>query len=513
MSRSAASSTIRPAQGHWLDEADRSLAPLDDRDFTPAQARHLLWRAGFGGTIDQVETLHRMGLQRAVQHLVDYQLTPDDAMPAFESDPDIIRPPTDEERALFRRARQTGDEKLQERVREIRRKQRRADRDQARDYAKWWVRRMIETPRPMQEKLVLLWHDHFATRYRNVNDSYKMIQQLALFRREANGNFGDLARGIVRDPAMLVFLNNNQNRARNPNENLARELMELFTLGEGHYTEHDIQQAARALTGYFVDDHDFAFRKNQHDDGVKTILGRRGAFDGESLVEVLLRQTACARFVAYKLYEAFVADLPDPDNVPDSAGVVIERLSQILRRENYELKPVLGVLLRSRHFHDAAVVGRRIKNPVEFVIGMNRSLTPPPRDANLMVQAMAEMGQQLLDPPNVSGWRSGRAWISTSTLFVRHNTAIYLITGSQPHRGGRIAMSAALDPASLLGDMTRPTPPAIVDRVVRLMLPRPLDPARRRMLLDFAEREKPASRDALVGLMLLVTTMPEFQMC
>jgi len=491
---------------------ETSLSPIRDAAFGFDQARHLLNRAGFGGTPRQVQALQQMGLEAAVAALVDYDDTPagPDARPDF--DPDIMKPLTDAQRQAYRAARKNEDEAALDKFREMRLQQRRADRQQMAELGRWWIGRMIATPRPLEEKLTLLWHNHFASSYRGVNDSWLMYRQNALLRQHAKGHFGNLAMGIVHDPAMLRYLNNNQNRKGRPNENLARELMELFTLGEGNYTERDIREGARALTGYTYHDNEFVFRENQHDDGEKTILGQTGHFDGDGFVKVLLRQKACARFVASKLYDHFVADVSAGES-PEHTQV-INQLARQLWREEYRMAPVLRTLLMSRHFYDPAIVNNRIKSPVQLVVGTVRMLATPPRDMQRLEGALRTMGQQLFAPPSVAGWDGGRQWINTSTLFARQNTCAYLITGQHNNYRNWTFEKMGYDPMPLIADLPSQTPEAVVDHLLGTLVGDAFIEKRRGPLIEMLNQHGGnVNGDSLVALLLLITALPEYQLC
>jgi uncharacterized protein (DUF1800 family) len=489
-----------------------SLESLDPRLFGYVEARHLLNRAGFGGTPQQVQALVDMGLQGAVDHLVDFHKVEPDA-PAERFDPDIMRPETAEERAQFRMARSEGNEEaFRERMRLIRAQRDNEDREQFERLGRWWLARMISTPRPLEEKLTLLWHSHFACNYRGVRDSYMLYQQNEFFRANAGGSFEALARGIIRDPAMLRFLNNDQNRRQKPNENLARELMELFTLGEGNYTEQDIKQGARALTGYTIEDHSFKYDTRNHDTGAKSILDQQGEFDGDDFVGILLRQKACSRFIARKLYRHFVADLDaEPDNL---TGQVLEKLADAFVKQKYHIGGTLKVLFKSRHFYDEAVMGNQVKSPAQLVAGSVRALGTPVRDMAILAGAMGVMGQKLFDPPSVAGWSGGQSWINTSTLLVRQNLCVYLLTGKLPYDNGWNREQIGYDPAVLVSESQMQSRGPLVDKLLLTLIGPRVAPARRAQLMDFlAARPDPIKSDTVLGLLLLVTAMPEYQLC
>jgi len=486
---------------------------LRDDAFDYWKAHHLMQRAGFGGTPDEVRELTSLGLDGAIARLVRFDGVP--AEPADGGfDPDIMQPISPEQRRAYRQAQQRGDEEAVSAFRRRRQQSQRADRQQLRAIRRWWLERLVGTPRPLEEKMTLFWHGHFATGYRAIEDSWHMERQIALFREHALGDFKRLTHRIIRDPAMLEYLNNDRNVARRPNENLARELMELFTLGEGHYTEDDIKAGARALTGYHFRDNDFAFNARQHDTGQKTILGQTDAYDGGGFVDLLLGHPACARFVALKLYRHFVADVSDDwDLLDSSTRHVVDQLAKLLRDEHYELKPVLTRLFKSRHFYDFGVVGKQIKSPVQVVVGTIHQTHAPLRNDRALATALRGMGQQLFEPPSVAGWSGGRSWINTSTLFMRQNTCAYLLTGTIPGRQFSRG-DVQYDPRPLLAGFEDRGAKAVVDGLCDAMLGHHVGADRREPLSRFMqEREKGVTADSLVALLLLITAMPEYQLC
>jgi len=487
-----------------------SLQPLAASKFGFEQAAHLLNRAGFGGTRQQIQALQRMGLNQAVDYLVDYQSISTSDLPEPNFDPDIMRPPTPEERQLQRQAR--NDDALRDRLRAEQLYRQELDSRQMTQIERWWLARMISTPRPLEEKLTLLWHGHFASHYRAVGDSYLMLQQNQFLRKNATGSFANLALGIVRDPAMIKFLNNNSNRKGRPNENLARELMELFTLGEGKYTEEDIKEGARALTGYTYNDNDFNFDQRSADMQPKTILGQTGPWDGEGFVRILLNRQDCSFFIASKLYRHFVADVDD--TFSDQAKSFITQLARILWTSRYQLKPALKAMFRSQTFYDPAIMGNQIKSPAQLLIGTVRLLGVDVSDVGLLSDAMSMMGQKLFNPPSVAGWYGGRSWINTSTLFVRQNLCTYLLSGKLPFRDGWSPERVPIDPESFIEGLENPTPARVVDHLLGVFCAAKLSDSRRETLVQYlSQRSSPTHRDALVGLMLLITALPEYQLC
>ncbi|MAE59980.1 MAG: hypothetical protein CMJ49_01335 [Planctomycetaceae bacterium] len=488
-----------------------SLNAISPRRFGFDQARHLLHRAGFGGTRQQIEALAEMGPGKAVDHLVDYERIELDGEDRPQIDPDVLRSPTPEERRRHKQARENEDEAELSKIRAIRNQRKAEDREQMKGLQEWWLRRIISTPRPLQEKLTLFWHGHFASNYPGCEDCFLLYQQNAMFRRHANGNFATLAHGIIRDPAMIVFLNNDRNRKSHPNENLARELMELFTLGEGMYSEDDIQEGARALTGYMRDDNVFQFRRRAHDDGHKELFGQRGNFDGEDFVRILLSRKACASFITYKLYRYFVSDLPD--GITRESKTVMQALANDLRRNKYALKPLLKKLFLSEHFYDAENVGSQVRSPVHLLAGTARALETPMRDFQTLGAVLRLMGQELFNPPNVAGWPGGRTWINTSTLFTRQNVATYLITGKSPYDDDWHHDDLEYDAMPLIEHLTERTPEAVVDALTAALVCPPRMAARRSELLRlFADHDNRISNDMLIGALCLITAMPEYQL-
>jgi uncharacterized protein (DUF1800 family) len=391
------------------------LRPLPEADFTIEAARHLLARAGFGGTVEEAQRLQRLGLDAAVAWFVDYEERPDvvgplELAPPPRIDREAMRNLTEEERrAAQNRLRQQDQQGFQ-------------------SVRRWWMDRMLRSRRPLEEKLTVFWHGHFTSSYREVRSGQLMLQQNELLRHHASGNFGDLLHEVSKDPAMLQYLNNNQNRRGRPNENYAREVMELFTLGIGNYTEEDIREGARALTGWTFQRQTgrFLFDRRQHDDGVKTIFGKSGRFDGDGFCDLILAHPACAPYVAGKLF-AFLAYDPAGDE-PELRA----RLGQLLRDTGYELKPLLRAILKSERFYSLRARGQQVKSPLELMVSTVRMLGVEPPPPELLLQGAGRLGQDLMAPPNVKGWEGGTAWITTATLLERNNLCGALVMAGLP---------------------------------------------------------------------------------
>lgn len=480
-----------------------SLDPIARSRFGVTEARRLLGRAAFGGTPDEIGGLVEMGPVAAVDHVLGFPVDPDDAdAPAR---PGVIREPTDAERRAARRARSARDEEALAQIRTQRQAMQRADRRQLAELQAWWLTRMISTAHPAREKLVLFWHGHFATSYRGQQNAYHLLLQNRLFRRLALGPFDRLLRSVIRDPALLAYLNNNVSHRRKPNENLARELLELFTLGEGNYTERDIKDGARALTGYTFRGDEFVFREDWHDGDTKAILGVRGSLDGDGFVSAILRQRQCARHIAQRLYRFYVADIAESfDEAPPWARPVIDGMADRIRRARYDLRPALRDLFLSEHFYEPRLEGSRIKSPAELIVGAARSLGVRPERPAALVRLMARMGQHLFLPPSVAGWDGGRAWINTATLVLRQNAAAFLMAREDVRRALPAARDAEAFSAALLARLLGP----VAD-------PQTPTGRRARAALDqfFSAHEGRLTRRSALGAAALVTALPEFQQC
>ena len=391
--------------------------PLAEDAWDYTKARHLLWRAGFGGTPEEVEELHAMGLRDAVAYLVDYRKQPEADIAFAIADPQPVEQVKLDRKALAKLTPEERKKLLQQQKKNATKNRKQNERQLYVELRGWWTKRMVESPRPLEEKLVLFWHGHFATGFRTVRNTRAMYLQNELFRKHAAGNFGQLLHGIVHDPAMLRYLDNDKNVKGRPNENLAREIMELFSMGEGNYTEQDIKEAARALTGYTIEGRTakFVFRDKVHDDGEKTIFGKTGNFDGDELVDLILEQPATAKFIAWKLFRFFAHEDPSEQTVG--------QLAQLLRDNDYELAPMLKSMFLSDEFYSSRSMGTQIKSPVQLVVGMLRSLGAEQPNSTALVTAATSMGQDIFQPPNVKGWDGGQTWINTNTVFARHNFA------------------------------------------------------------------------------------------
>ena len=385
-------------------------------------ARHLLARTGFGPTDAEVRTYARLSRTEAVESLLrDVRTTAVTPPPAFVSATEPLRAPrgenvTAEERRAFQ----------QRNVRE------------GVELRGWWMREMLATPSPLTERMTLFWHNHFVSSQQKVRFARLMYDQNAILRANALGRFDTLLHASAKAPAMLVYLDVAQSRRGQPNENFAREVMELFTMGEGHYTEQDIKEAARAFTGWSLnrDTGTYLFRPGLHDPGTKTVLGRTGRLDGDAVLDIILAQPETAEFVVTKLWREFVSPQPDPADV--------RRIAQDFRAHDYDLKVAMRGLLLSPAFWARENRGTLVKSPAEFVVGTLRQLDIAQAPAVPLAVATAGMGENLFAPPNVKGWPGGETWINSSTLLARKQFLDRLARGNDtPPAPTAMAMTGA----------------------------------------------------------------------
>lgn len=478
----------------------RRFQPSAQNPWDRVKAAHLLNRAGFGGAPDQVHRLAGMRFEAAVDELLDYESVQDAAFP--EVDFTAIR---EMFAALLRLRQARADERT---LREANNQIQRANREKFQQIREAWLRRMIQTRRPLQEKMVLFWHGFLVSGIPETRVAEHMAMQLELFRRMATGNFKDLILAVSRDPAMLSYLDNNSNRKGRPNENYARELMELFTMGIGNYTEADIKEAARAFTGWTFAGNEFVFQRNQHDDGMKTFLGRTGNLDGADIINIIFDQPATARWLPRRLFEFFGYQAPD---------AVVDELAGIFKR-GWDVKTVLRTIITSELFYSEKAVRAQIKSPVQLVVGAARATGAEVPEAALL-RAMDLMGQLLLYPPNVGGWPANKGWINTATILVRYNFSSLLLNGSMPGVGGRRQQAARVDHLIDAGRVK--TAGDVIDQLVDRFIQAPLDGRRRWGLLrafGTNREDTPFTMDGtrtaeqLRSAIHLIMSMPEYQL-
>jgi hypothetical protein len=414
-----------PGPANWKDD----LAPITGADWNYDRAAHLLSHAGFGGSPADIQKLTDLGFERAVRSLVHYESIPNPKMQPFvesglwdatltgfpESRPEATDRALKSGVSMGVDVKPAGNRPVQP-VSDRFFYWLRATMLETRRLGYWWANRMVQTTHPLEQKMALLWHGHFATHENKVRDYRKMMQQIDLFERGATGNLRDLTIRVAQNPAMLYFLDAQYNVKGAPNENFAREVMELFTMGVGNYSENDVRECARAFTGWYFDNLAFKVDPEKHDNGAKTFLGRTGNFDGVDVINIIFEQPVTAEYLAAKIYRFLVRDELSPE--------LRKKLGAVLRANNYELKPLLTAILSSKDFYSQASYGGHIKGPVEHLIAMMKHLgvdgVPGVPDFN---QSTIAMGQHLLNPPSVAGWAGGKAWITPGLLIARGNVA------------------------------------------------------------------------------------------
>ena len=449
-------------------------------DAVYADAAHLLRRAGFGPTPSEITQAVKMGLPAATDALLHPQAVPDTV------DYDVLLTRLS---ALTNNMNRQGREFVPLQVAKM-----------------WWAYRMTVTPRPLEEKMTLFWHGHFTSKGNGMDGSL-MLRQNKLFRTHALGNFRTLAQAVSRDPEMLRYLNGNENRKAHPNENYGRELMELFTCGIGNYTEDDVKAAARAFSGWNLRAQEFYFNAGQHDNDPKTFLGKTGNWNGDDIVDVLVAHPATARRLCTQLWTYFAYPNPEP--------VVINALVKTYYDTGYDVRAVLGRILRSEGFYSQKARYAVIKSPAQYVVGSVRLLgltglvAPPPasitpaadmagaasvgagRGAGLrgagvgalagLPVAMRSMGQDILEPPTVKGWDGGPQWINSATMQARLTFASTLSQARQAFDGQFVRAADFADAQGLTSSA------AWVDYLAHALGPLPLPPAVRQTLIDYVD--------------------------
>lgn len=374
----------------------------------------------------------------------------------------------------------------------------------------WWLKRCLETKNPLREKLAIFWHNHFATSNAKVNNAGYMVGMIELFYRHALGNFRTLLQEVTLDPAMLVWLDTTTSKKGMPNENYARELMELFSLGIGNYSEKDIREAAKAFTGYEIKDGKGTLNRGQHDDSVKNVLGKSGKFEAGDIVEICLGQKCCPYFIAGKLFRYLVSDTVSPTDE------LLEPVAEDFRKSGYDFGRLVERMLRSNLFFSDDAYRTRVKSPVDFALGVVRAM-----EGNVstlaLAQALEGLGQRLGYPPSVKGWDGGPAWLNGQTLLFRQNLALAL-TSTEDDR-----FKSRTDPARLARKYDAAQGSRPVEFYLKLFLQDDVASETRQRLTDYLEHarkqhvpvywtEEQAADHPLRAVCHLVLTLPEFQL-
>ncbi|MDQ3199738.1 MAG: DUF1800 domain-containing protein [Verrucomicrobiota bacterium] len=477
------------------------LTPLPAQKWTFRTAAHLLNRAGFGAIPEEIEAAQRAGMEATVKNFLHPPADP----PAAEEDDAPWRAP---ENLTLRRGKMRALRNQPGQPREKIREMANESREELLEVGLWWLERMRKGRAPLVEKMTLFWHGHFATSGQKIRNSYWMWRQNETFRRHALGNFSTLLHEISRDPAMMIYLDLAQSKKSRPNENWAREVMELFTLGIGHYTEMDIRESARAFTGYRLNlrNQKFRYEPALHDAGRKTFLGQTGNFSGDDILELIVQRPACPAWIARKLCRFFVQDEPVDSLVSAVAGS--------LRKHDLELRPVLQELFRAEEFYADAVIGAQIKSPIQFLVQTCRLLESDLPPTRVTLGALRQMGQIPLAPPNVKGWDGGKSWISTSTLLFRYNFAHYLLSGTEGHPKAPAALRrAAVDLSPIAPAKLRDDPAALVAWLSRWFYQAPASPAQTATFLAYLKSKEPDRSDQTIRHLLhLMMSTPQYQL-
>ncbi|MES2922942.1 MAG: DUF1800 domain-containing protein [Verrucomicrobiota bacterium] len=481
------------------------MLPKAENSWTIFEAAHLLNRAGFGGSPSDIKSFHALGREKAVDSLIS-PTEPLDAfpLPAWSAEEVALADMSArmEQRKTVRQAmRDLSPEAAEKIKREANKENQMEDRKRALEMQAWWFRRMLKTAAPLREKMALFWHDHFATSIQKVKQPVLLIRQNDLFRKNAFASSKELTHSILMDPAMMLYLDTQSSKKGMPNENFAREVMELFTLGEGNYTEQDIRESARAFTGYQLNrmNGNVVHNKRQWDSSDKTVFGKTGPFTGKDIINLIFQKKEAARFMSRKLWEFFVYENP--------SAAALDSLSASFQKSNFQTGPLLREIFLSKEFYAEASIRSQIKSPVQYLIELLKQLeiaTPP---AGFPINAEQQLGQVLFMPPNVAGWDWGQAWINTNTLLTRYNLAGFLTKGAgqtdQTMANEKVKTPGMAPGPKLMGRgwqgpdyekiaprALREVPADLVDSLIFRFFQGPLPDKARKPFIEYAETKK-----------------------
>ena len=469
------------------------------------QTRYLFARAGFGATPTELDEASRKSLKKAVRQLFnDSASVPD--LRVVDTDMNETKRQL---RGMFRDG-QLDKDMLKERIRE--------NTEKVRDLNLQWLDQMATGKAVLREKMALFWHGHFACRTQGRNPLF-MQQYANTLRQNALGKFSDLLMAVSKEPAMLQFLNNQQNRKNAPNENFAREVMELFTLGRGNYSEHDIKEAARAFTGWqFTLDGQFVFREQVHDEGEKTIFGKTGVFKGEDVIGMLLENKQTARFITAKIYRFFVNETEDKKQV--------DQLAEQFYRSGYDITELMETIFTSDWFYDAKNVGAHIKSPVELLAGLRHTLSVQFEQPQSQIFVQRTLGQILFYPPNVAGWPGGKNWIDSSSLLFRMQLPNYVLKAAEVAvrpkdegdvnaeslaRKGGSRFQTKIDWTDFESAFAKTADSALTDAIASTLLPFPLRPDQR-TLLETQIKSGQSRSEKIHAVTAALMSLPEYQL-
>jgi len=373
-------------------------------------ARHLVSRTGIGAEWETISRFQHLTRQQAIQQLFSNQNMRLPGPPAMSSWPRML--------SLRGNMRQ---KKMIKRISRV----------EGKALQKWWINHLLATKSPFLERMTLFWHNHFPSSIKKTNQASMLHQQNLMLRKNALGNFGQMLHDISRDPAMLLYLDGYVSTKEEPNENFARELLELFTIGIGNYSENDMREAARAFTGWSIDDRSgrFTINAQDHDSGTKIFLGQRGNFKGEDIINILLQHPRTAEIVAKKMWREFI-------NISNPDPRVINHWAATFRNSGYDIKTLLTQVLNSNEFWAQSNRGALIKSPIELTIGTLRTIPYTVRRVDL-AHNLNIMGQGVFAHPSVKGWSGGKTWISTQSILRRNSMMTNLTAGNLNERKNR----------------------------------------------------------------------------
>ncbi|WP_080059260.1 DUF1800 domain-containing protein [Spirosoma aerolatum] len=470
-----------------------------------ARLRYLYSRAGFGATPAELAEASHKSLRKAVRQL----FKDSEAI----TDLQVVTPDQNETKKQLKGMFQNGQldrNMLKERIRE--------NAEKVRDLNLQWLDHMATGKAALREKMALFWHGHFACRTQGRNPLF-MQQYANVVRQNALGRFGDLLMAVSKSPAMLQFLNNQQNRKNAPNENFAREVMELFTLGRGNYSEHDIKEAARALTGWqFTPEGQFIFRQQVHDDGEKTIFGKTGNFNGDDVIAMLLENRQTARFITAKLYRFFVNETEDARR--------IDELADQFYKSGYDIAGLMETIFNADWFYDVKNMGAHIKSPVELLAGIRHTLGVQFEQPQSQVFVQRTLGQILFYPPNVAGWPGGKNWIDSSSLLFRMQLPGFIlksaevtvqpkdegdINAQQLARKGGNRFQTKVDWASFESAFAKTPDADLTDAIASTLLPFPLRPEQR-SVVEHPIKPSQSRSERIHTLTAALMSLPEYQL-
>ncbi|KQN38074.1 hypothetical protein ASE92_01115 [Pedobacter sp. Leaf41] len=472
------------------------------------KVKHLYNRAGFGISYPDLNKLSKRNINKVVDGLLQ-EPKKDDAI-TLVNDGESRRQML-VQAGLYAKKDLTDDEK------KMRREIVQMQNEVSRDLNIAWVSKMINTDSPLREKMTLFWHGHFACRSNNP----MYAQQLNNIQRQHGlGSFRTLLIEVSKSPAMLQYLNNQQNKKGKPNENFARELMELFTLGRGNYTENDIKESARAFTGWTYDkDGTFFFRKNQHDDGTKTFFGKIGNFEGENIIDIILDKPETATFISRKIYKFFVNDTPNEEHVKE--------LANHFYNAKYDISEMMRKLFTADWFYSPENVGTKIKSPSEFLIGLSREFFVTYNKPQVLIQLQSSLGQYLFNPPNVAGWPGGQNWIDSSSLMLRMRIPSLVLNDGEIDFSGKAdpedeAVIALSRTATTMANNTKKPKsyvnaqadwPKFLDTLPKGLTPVELTEFLLQPKLNDKITRMVADNKGLRSTAVEITSMPEYQLC